>query len=64
MKAALTLRGAIQDQGIRHMYGRFDATAGVIVGSWMPDHGDGKYGDILAPGSGLGKWCDIGMKSI
>ena len=33
MKAAFTRRGAIQDQGIRHIYGRFDATSGVVVGS-------------------------------
>ena len=33
MKAAFTLRGAIQDQGIRHIYGRFDATSEVVVGS-------------------------------
>jgi hypothetical protein len=32
MKAALTLRRAVQDQGIRHIYGRFDATSGMVVG--------------------------------
>jgi hypothetical protein len=64
MKAAFALRGAIQDQGIRHIYGRVDATSGVVVGSGVPDDGDGSTGIYWRPVVVWVNARDIEMKRI